>query len=438
MRKVLIITYYWPPSGGAGVQRWLKFVKYLRNYNWEPLVYIPDNPEYPLLDQTLVKDVPSDISIIRRPIKEPYNIYKKFTGRKKGESVGGSFASEKNTPKFNEKIALWIRSNFFIPDARKLWIKPSVKFLSSYLKKHPVDMIVSTGPPHSLHLIGLNLKTKTKVPWIADFRDPWTNIDFFDELLLTKRAFKKHHKLEEKVLLNADLVVAVSNHMKREFANLGAKNVQVITNGFDEDDIIQKDFSLDKSFSIAHIGTFMKNRNSDLLWEVLRDLTVENENFGKDLVIKLIGNVDFSILNSLKENDLTRHVQNYGYLTHEEVVKQQYSSQVLLLPINQSENAKGVVTGKLFEYIVSTRPILVIGPEDGDAAEIVKKTNTGEVVGFNDAEKLKNTILTYYNLYRNNKLQIVPKDIDCYSRKRLTQDLCKLLDDVLEDKVNEK
>src|SRR5687768_13552946 len=186
-KKVLIITYYWPPSGGSGVQRWLKFVKYLRDYGWEPIVYTPSNPESPVNDDSLAKDIPSGITILKTEIREPYGLYKKFIGRKKDEKISAAFLTEKKKPKLAERIAVWIRGNFFIPDARKWWIGPSVSFLSDYLSKNKEDAIVSTGPPHSMHLIALGLKNlpapkeslrtgkagKLNIKWLADFRDPW-------------------------------------------------------------------------------------------------------------------------------------------------------------------------------------------------------------------------------------------------------------------------
>jgi glycosyltransferase involved in cell wall biosynthesis len=182
MKKILIITYYWPPSGGAGVQRWLKFAKYLRNFGWEPVIYTPLNPEFPAIDNTLAKDIPADVEVIRTPIWEPYEFYKKFTGKKSTTKINSGFLNDKKSPGLVEQLSVWIRGNLFIPDARKFWIKPSVRFLTKYLKENHVDAIVSTGPPHSMHLIALAIKTRLNIPWLADFRDPWTDIDYYKDL----------------------------------------------------------------------------------------------------------------------------------------------------------------------------------------------------------------------------------------------------------------
>nr|MBA2408145.1 glycosyl transferase family 1 [Chitinophagales bacterium] len=209
-KKVLIITYYWPPSGGAGVQRWLKMSKYLPEYGWEPIIYTPENAAYPIIDHSLEKDVLPGMKILRLPIWEPYDIYKRFVGRKKEEAVYSGFLSENKPKSFTEKISIWIRGNFFIPDARCFWIRPSIQFLTQELKKNPVDAIISTGTPHSMHLIGKGIKENLNIPWLADFRDPWTTIDFYGQLMLTRWADAKHHRLEKDVLKTADKVTTVS------------------------------------------------------------------------------------------------------------------------------------------------------------------------------------------------------------------------------------
>ena len=239
MKKVLIITYYWPPGGGAGVQRWLKFVKYLSHYGWQPVVYTPENGEMPVDDNSLQKDIPPGTRVIRRKIWEPYSLYKLFIGAGTGEKINTGFLTERKKPGLAERISVWLRGNIFIPDARRFWIKPSVNFLEGYLKKEPVDVIVSTGPPHSMHLIARKISKKRNIPWIADFRDPWTNIDYYQDLMLTGYADRKHHKLEHQVVTHADRVVVVGNTMKEEFEAAYNRKIDVITNGYDSEDVNQ-------------------------------------------------------------------------------------------------------------------------------------------------------------------------------------------------------
>lgn len=428
MKKVLILTYYWPPGGGAGVQRWLKFVKYLREFGWEPIVYTAENGEMPVIDHSLEKDIPKDITILKTKIWEPYSLYKAFIGRKKDEKINASFLSENKKPSVTEKISVWIRGNFFIPDARKYWIKPSVKYLNDYLIKNPVDAIVSSGPPHSMHLIALGLKNNFPgIKWIADFRDPWTNIDFYEELMLSSSSDAKHKKLELEVLTKADAIISIGNGMNEDFKKIYTKQAEkfhVISNGYDEDDVYKGALERDHKFSIAHIGTLVKSRNPETLWKVLKQLVSENENFKKDLEIKLVGKVDFFVKQQLEEYGLSPFVNKIDYLPHNEVIKEQQKTKVLLLLVNQTKNSKSIVTGKIFEYLAAQVPILAIGPPNGDLADILKQTNSGLISDFNDENQLKKNILELYN---GKLINFDKKQIARYSRRELTKELSGLL-----------
>lgn len=434
MKKILVITYYWPPSGGAGVQRWLKFVKYLPEFGWEPVVYTPSNPENPVDDNQLLKDIPDGIEIIKTPIWEPYDLYKKFVGRKKDDKINSAFLNENRKTGITEKLSVWIRGNFFIPDARKFWIRPSIRFLSEYLKKNKIDVIASTGPPHSMHLVALGLKKQFNIPWLTDFRDPWTNIDYYHELKLTPLADKKHHRLEKDVLSQADAVVSVGKIMSEELekmvSNGNKEKFHVITNGYDEGDLFCGDIVPDQKFSLAHIGTLVKSRNPETLWQVLSELISRDEKFKNDLEIKLVGKVDLAVLASLEQYGLDSHIKKIDYLPHAEVIRLQQQSQVLLLLLNQTPNAKGILTGKMFEYLSSRRPILCIGPVDGDAAEIIRLTKSGEIVDFHDEEKLKSVVLKLYNDFISGKLTISSVAVNNYSRKNLTSKLAEVLNDI--------
>lgn len=430
MKKVLIIAYYWPPGGGGGVQRWLKFVKYLPEFGWEPIVYTPENAEYPVFDEDLCKDIREGTLIIKRKIWEPFQLYRLFTRRKKDEKISTAFTSEVESNQGRENIANFIRSNFFIPDARRFWIKPSIKYLSHYLREHPVDVIVTTGPPHSMHLIGMGLQKLLGIKWVADFRDPWTNIDYFSELKLSSLARRRHHQLEKKVVKQADKLVIVGEIWKNEMMDIGASDVAVITNGFDPDDTQAKTTALDEKFSLAHIGVLMKHRNPETLWKALSELVQTSDEFRQDLNLVLIGSVDVEVMNSLKKHGLGEFTQKTGYLSHAEAVRYQKKSQVLLLPINNTPNARGMLTGKIFEYMASGRPILVIGPTDGEVARVVGETQSGLVSDFDDLETLKSHIMSYYKLYKKGRLKADTKNIEKYTRRELSRRLGEVLNEV--------
>lgn len=434
MKRVLIITYYWPPSGGSGVQRWLKMSKYLPENGWGPVIYTTKNAEYPIVDSSLEKDVAPDLEVIRRPIFEPYDYYKKFLGIKKEETVKMGFIEEKEKKHgWKESISLWIRGNLFIPDARCWWVKPSVRYLKSYLKEHPVAAIISTGPPHSMHLIALKLKEDLGIPWIADFRDPWTEIDYYDELRLTKWADRKHHRLEREVLEKADKVVTVAPDGAKRLGRLGNRNVRTIYNGFDRDDDAQTPVSISDTFTLTYLGVLSKIQNPKQFWQVLGELVKEDEEFSKKLKIKLIGQIDNSVIRSIEEQGLSGYVALSPYVPHDQVSEVHRSSTLLLLFLmpDSEPRAKGLLTGKLFEYMASGRPILCIGPEDGDAAHILKETHAGQTVNFEDKKKMKEVIKDLYQKYLENGLPSnESKEVEKYSRRALTGEYAKILNKI--------
>lgn len=443
MKKVLILTYYWPPSGGAGVQRWLKFTKYLRKYGWEPVIYTAENAEYPVLDPSLSKDIPPGITVLKRPIWEPYQLYKKLTGQRKNDRVYSGFLNDKRKNNWSYKLSLWLRANIFIPDARRFWIKPSIRYLRNWLKQNPVDLIVSTGPPHSMHLIALGLKKHTGLPWLADFRDPWTNIDFAADLPFTRYSLKKNRFLERTVLQNADQVVVVSNHMQEEFTIPNGAPVSVITNGFDPDDYLVAESFLrkDQLFSIVHTGSLNNRRNHPALWRVLKKLCQENAEFSEKLKIRLIGKNDISVRESIKENSLEEKTEWIDYLPHEQIIAEQKSATILLLSINNFGDGKngfyspkGTLTGKLFEYLASARPILMIGPAESQAAEIIKNCKAGDVADFEDESKIKAICEGWFIRFKKGMLETERGLINQFSRVELTGKMVEIFDSLAGNK----
>jgi len=290
MKKVLIITYYWPPGGGSGVRRWLNFSNLLHQHNWQPVIFRPTNAEYPSTDESLLRDIHPDTEIVGCLITEPYQLYAKFIGRK-GNAVKPGVLFQDAKPGFKEKLSVWVRSNFFIPDAKMLWIRPANKWLTRYLKENPVDLVVSTGPPHTTHLIAMKVANRFGIPWIADFRDPWTEIDFFHQLKLTRLTLWQHKRLEHRVLTQSTAQLTVSQSWGRDLARLGARNVHVITNGFDEANFSSHQVSLDRQFTITHLGSINNDRNQTPFWQALRELIDENPQLGEKLSIKMIGDL---------------------------------------------------------------------------------------------------------------------------------------------------
>lgn len=427
MKRALIITYYWPPSGGSGVQRWLKMTKYLPENGWQPVIYTAKNAEYPVEDFSLEKDVPNEAEILRRPILEPYSFYKKFLGIKKSEKVKAGFINEGKEKKgWKENLSLWIRGNLFIPDARCMWIRPSARFLRKYLKEHPVDVIISTGPPHSTHLIAMRLHKHFNIPWIADFRDPWTDIYYYEDLKLSRRSHRKQLRLEHSVLLEADKIVTVSPHCALGLEKHGARNVATVPNGFDGD-CNQFDFEADR-FILSHTG-IIPPKTSSLIWEAIGELIEKNQEFSNSFKLRLVGQVDNSVKEILAQNGVLKHTEFVPYLPHEEMPETQRRSHALLLLIPQCENSQGIVTGKFYEYLQARRPIIGIGPEDGDAAAILKETRSGVMIDFSDKKNMKNNLLKYFEQDKGLKAKALPvAGIEKFSRKKLTKQYAIILD----------
>ncbi|EDP96074.1 glycosyltransferase family 4 protein [Kordia algicida OT-1] len=422
-KKVVIVSYYWPPAGGPGVQRWLKFVKYLRNFDIEPILFVPKNPNYPMLDETFSEDIPEDITVLKQSIFEPYAIANLFSKKKTKKISKGIIAKEKQT--FIEKLLLYIRGNFFIPDARKYWIKPSVAYLKTYLTENAIDTIITTGPPHSLHLIGLKLRKSLNIKWLADFRDPWTTIGYHDQLKLTKKSQAKHKKLEAEVLQTADQIVTTSFTTKKEFSCLTQQPIEVITNGYDVEKYPTT--IMDEKFTISHIGSLLSERNPEILWEVLAELIQENEAFASDVQLQFAGVVSERIQRKIEAVGLSDYTTYFGYVSHQKALQLQRASQILLVIEIDAEKTKGIIAGKLFEYMAAERPIIGIGPKDADIAKIIQETNTGTYFLYTHKAKLKTQIVAYYEAYKKQQLKVSPIGLQQYSRKALTKKLAEVL-----------
>ncbi|NNE32221.1 MAG: glycosyl transferase family 1 [Winogradskyella sp.] len=422
--KVLIILYYWPPAGGPGVQRWLKFVKYLSEFDVEPIVYCPENPNYPITDETLIRQVPEQLTILKQPIDEPYRLAG-LLSKKSTKKISSGVIPKRKNQSLAEKAMLFVRGNFFIPDARKNWVEPSVNFLLEYLKEHKLKTVITTGPPHSLHLIGLELKKILDINWLADFRDPWTTIGYHKTLKLTKSSEVLHAKLEMDVLNTADEIIVTSYHTKKEFSLKTNKPITVITNGYDHNPGVK--IGKDKKFTLSHIGSLLSDRNPKVLWETLAELITESAAFSKHFQLNLIGVVSEEVLESINDFGLKSHTNIEGYVSHDAAIKFQLKSQLLLLIEIDSENTKAIIPGKLYEYIISETPILAIGPKNSDIEKIIHSTNTGTYFNYNQRIHLKSQILNYFKLYLEKNLKSEPKGVEQYSRRALTERLSTLI-----------
>ena len=428
MKRALIITYYWPPIGGSGVQRWVKFAKYLPSEGWQPVIYTPENPDLSSIDESLLNDIPSEAEIIKRPIIEPYNIYRKLTGSKgqikiEANPGGGGKGS------FLKRLSMWVRGNLFMPDPRCLWIRPSVRFLKKYLKEHPVDVIISTGPPQSMHLIARKVSLATGIPWVADFRDPWTKIFYFKHLRLGKWAERKHHILEQQVLDDATAVVAVSPLVQQDLAAMTSTPVHLVTNGYDESDYTE-DIVTDGNFNVVHTGLLTAEGNPVELWKALGEKCANDTGFASKFRLVLAGRTDKKVLEDISKAGLDNFLTDYGYIDHNKAVQLQRSASLLILPIREEPETKAILPGKLFEYLAARRPILGVGTSEGAMATVLQETNAGKIFNWGDSEDISKHIDDLWNECKNGKEIVLNADIEQYSRRMTTKKMVELFNNI--------
>lgn len=425
-KRVLIITYYWPPTGGSGVQRWVKFSKYLPSQGWQPVVYTPSNPEQLATDESLLQDFPADVEVIKRPIFEPYEIYRKLTGKKGSQAVEvNPLNSGKKS--FSKKLAVWVRGNFFVPDPRVSWVGPSVRFLKKYLAEHPVDVVVTTGPPQSMHLIGLGIKRATGVRWIADFRDPWTEMFYFKHLGLWPAAKRRHRRLEQSVLDGADEIISVSPLVQKDFQAKTSTPVRLITNGFDEDDFPAVESAPGEKFTIVHTGLFASDGNPLNLWDVLSRKCALDPVFRQKCEIRLAGKVDAEIVDAIRSRGLGDNLADLGYLSHVDVVREQRNASILILPLRREPEYLKVLPGKIFEYLAARRPVLGIGQENGAAAAVLRDASAGIMYDWDKKDQLASFIDVEWRKFLSGDRSVLASDIEKYTRRALTAELADLL-----------
>lgn len=434
MKRVLVIAYYWPPSGGSGVQRWVKFCKYLPQEGWQPVVFAPENADYPSLDPSLEADLPKDLEVLRGRIWEPYAAYRKLLGGKNASTQVTEISSGKKT--WKQRLSLWIRANLFVPDPRVGWVKPSVKTLKAYLAEHPVDVIVTTGPPHSVHLIGLQLHKALGIPWIPDFRDPWSRMYYLKYLPMTEKTWNKLRRQEQTVLDSCSTVLACTPLVQEEFQAQTHTPVACITNGFDEADFAERLLPRwDGHFNITHTGLFAADGNPLALWKVLGILAASEPGFREDLRIRLVGKVDKEILESIKAAGLSANVVALGPQNHATAILEQRAATVLLLPMRNDAQYRPILPGKLFEYLAARRPILGIGQEDGAMARVLFSAKAGITADWEDTAPMRAFLANAWRQHCEGGVPATDGDISPYTRRNLTHALAQLLSQVSEPSV---
>jgi len=421
VKKVLIITYYWPPSGGSGVQRWLKFVKYFRDFGIEPIVLTvaPEFAALPNIDESLEYEIPAGIEVHKTRAKSPFGFYRKM---KKGNIPNSGFAGEGKANLF-DNLFRFIRGNFFIPDARIGWNKFALEKARELIQLHAIDTVITSSPPHSTQLIGLQLKKEFNIKWLADLRDPWTEIYYNKLLFRTNWAKKIDYRYEQACLQNADTLIVVSEDIKRRFGEAREtilEKIHVIPNGFDEEDFSKVQTKNDAGVKyISYVGNLGLQYPIEPFLKAFSELVKVDQQWR----IRFVGNVSDVVNTEIQKLDLEKWVEFIPYVEHKKAVEYMINSDLLLLIIPNTENNKGILTGKLFEYIATGNPIIYIGPEDGDALEILK----GNTVYISLNSKEKEAVIDFILNSSSNQLEVNPSSKNTFSRRNLTGEVAKLI-----------
>jgi glycosyltransferase involved in cell wall biosynthesis len=430
-KKILIITYYWPPSGGSGVQRWLKFVKYLHQVGWEPIVYTPENPSFSIQDASLLKDIPPSVEVIKFPIWEPYDAFYRFSRLFGKKNIKQSDFVTTGKKSVFQKVSTWIRGNFFIPDARIFWVNPSVLFLTEIIRSNQIDKIITTGPPHSVHLIGLRLKKKNPLlKWVADFRDPWTEWDLLDTLSLTNIARTIHEKQERNVLHTADRVITIAPYHVNRLEMISGRKVDLITNGFDQDDFNNIPRTRTDKFTIRHVGIVDELRDPRPVMEAIKELCQGTPELVHKIRIEFIGSVNSAFREFVEQDMVLSKITRFvTQMPHSQLLLLYGQTDLQLLVLAYTAIAPGNLPGKFFEYLASGNAILAVGPSEGDAAQVLRKTKAGEIFDRTDNAGIQNSILRYFNNWEAGK-EVEDRDVSDYTREKLTGQLARLLEEL--------
>ncbi len=425
-KKVLIITYYWPPAGGPGVQRVLKFAKYLPEFGWDPIVLTVANGEYPAIDTSLLKEINPKIKIVKTKTIEFFQLFKFFSQKKKGENID-TFILDKKKFNLKDKIFTWIRSNLFIPDARIGWSTFAVKAGLKIIRDEGIDLMISSSPPATVQVIANQINKKTGVKWIADFRDPWVDAFWEDSINRIPIFQKKFENQEKAVFDSADFFVTATNSFKELFTKkYNLSNIETITNGYDLNDFNKKPnakYTPFHKFRISYTGSIAESQNPIKFFKSIKNLPSELKS---DLIVDLYGAIDTSVIQAIDDHSLNEEVSYHGYISHDQVVEVMSSSNLLILLI--PENRGDIIPGKLFEYMASGNTILSLGPR-GDASKIILENNFGNHFDFD--EDCSQFLIDEISKWKRNPKSQKKTPPKLYSRRNLTKRLACIMDNVL-------
>lgn len=440
-RRVLVIAYYWPPAGGPGVQRWLKFAKYLPDCGWEPTLVVPDGAAYPVLDESLAEDVPDGLAVHRVPIFEPYEAgIRLFKGKGGAERLGSS-SSDKESQGAAQRLMLWMRGNLLLPDPRVLWRKRCRKAALRIIRTadtsgRPFDAIVTTGPPHSVHLIGLDIKRRTSLPWLADFRDLWREMDYLEDFLPTERTRRRHAFLEREVVTLSDALTYTSprtvHSLKDNAPEADARKFHLVYNGWDPDDVGPADAEdssekgADPAFQLGHFGSLFPTRDAPGLWRAIRHWNADDGN-GRKIHLNLAGSISPPVRSSLESILAPEEWTDHGYMSHQAAVDMMQRMDALLLIQNDNATGQRAIPGKAFEYLATGRPMAIVAPTPSDMEDLGKECGIATCAHADDAGAMEMLV----NLQRSGGVD--PAIIQRFSRPALAAQTASILNGLATD-----
>lgn len=440
MRRVLYIAYYFPPAGGPGVQRTLKFVRYLPDHGWEPTVVTvrADRAAWPATDPSMLAEVPDAVEVVRTHAWDPYAAYARLKGRSKADSVGVGFA-DPEAPGLFEQVARFIRANVFLPDARVGWVPFARRAVARLMREQQFDALITTGPPHSTHLVGRWAADRFGLPWLADFRDPWADLSYYDQLPFLPWSRALDARQEQRTLNRAEALVTVSRAVAELLSGRTATPVHVIPNGYDPEDFRGVLPVRGDGFRVVYVGTLTEAQNPHALWETLVALRAG----GRDVRLHLVGRVDAAVRNSLMASGLAPDdadrddspVRITPYVPHREAVAHMLGADLLLLCVPRTAESEGILTGKLFEYLAAGRPLLAMGPAVSDAARIIREAGAGVMVEYSDRAGAAHCVESRYHAWKAGTAPDGPNPdyLHQYTRSALAGQLALTLQSLVPD-----
>lgn len=438
MKNLLVIAYYFPPSGGPGVQRVLKHIKYLREFGWNPIVFTVRNAQYPAFDYSLLDEVPKDIKVIRSKIIEPYDVYRFFTGKKKGISIDvNTIKNENQKINWKEKVAEFIRSTFFIPDARIGWYFSSKKELKKLILENKFDAVYSSSPPYTCSLIARYVHKKFSIPWIAGFRDPWTDFISSPKRWFLPKNIDKY--LEKSVFATSNFVECawegIIKDALKKYPDLEKTKFIHNPNGFDSSDYPTIYRTENEKFTLTYTGSMYGRRNPEALFKAINLLIDENKINREEFLIRLIGRFGDEIFEMIDNSGFKNSIEVIPYLPHSESLQYLLKSDSLLLIVDESKESEEIVPGKVYEYLGTLIPLLVIAPEKSAISDLITETGAGLLAHQSDVVQIaKNFRILYENWKAGHKLETFnPVAIKKYERKESARNLAKILDRLFEN-----